>query len=272
MELTSYLLGRNASGGGGGGSTRDWAKIGYSSEPAYIEEGYDYALEIKENWDSPSSMSSLFEANNNLIYMPYVQINPNATSANRMFYNCTRLSAVPQLDFSHVTNMYSLFSGCASIAELPAINTVSATNMASMFRACSNLKAIPQLNTSNVENMSEMFTSCVNLETVPELDGGKCRNVGTMFNSCTKLKNFGGLKDYGQAFLPTDSKNTTTFTLSFSSSPSMTHDSLMNVINKLYDIASAGVQQQTLQLGYKNKSKLTEEEIAIATNKGWQVS
>ena len=272
MELTSYLLGRNASGGGGGGSTRDWAKIGYSSEPAYIQDGYDYALEIKENWSSPSSMSSLFEADNNLIYMPYVQINPNATSANRMFYNCSRLSAVPQLDFSHVTNMYYLFSGCSSLTEIPAINTVSATNMSNMFRQCSNLKVIPQLNTSNVENMSEMFTSCTNLETVPELDGGKCRNVGYMFNSCGKLKNFGGLKDYGKAFLPTDSKNSTAYTLSFSSSTSMTHDSLMDVINKLYDIASAGVPQQTLQLGYRNKAKLTEEEIAIATNKGWQVS
>ena len=272
MELTSYLLGRNASGGGGGGSTRDWAKIGYSSEPAYIEEGYQYALEIKENWDSPSSMSSLFEADNNLIYMPYVQINPNATSANRMFYNCSRLSAVPQLDFSHVTNMNYLFGGCSSLAEIPVINTLLATNMSNMFRQCSNLKTIPQLNTSNVENMSEMFTSCINLETVPELDGGKCRNVGYMFNSCGKLKNFGGIKDYGKAFLPTDNKNNTSFTLSFSSSTSMTHDSLMDVINKLYDIASAGVPQQTLQLGYRNQAKLTAEEIAIATNKGWQVS
>ena len=272
MELTSYLLGRNASGGGGGGSTRDWAKIGYSSEPAYIEEGYQYALEIKENWNSPSSMNSLFEANNNLIYMPFVQINPNATSADRMFYNCSRLSTVPQLDFSHVTNMYHLFSGCASLTEIPAINTSSATNMSNMFRSCSNLKTIPQLNTSNAENMSEMLNSCVNLETVPELDGSKCRNAGYMFSSCGKLKNFGGLKNYGQAFLPTDSRNSTSFTLSLSSSPSMTHESLMNVINNLYDIASAGVPQQTLQLGYRNQAKLTAEEIAIATNKGWQVS
>lgn len=51
----------------------------------------------------------------------------------------------------------------------------------------------------------------------------------------------------------------------------LTHDSLMNVINNLYDIKSKGVKPQTLQLGNTNKAKLTAEEIAIATNKGWNV-
>lgn len=32
-----------------------------------------------------------------------------------------------------------------------------------------------------------------------------------------------------------------------------------------------GVKPQTLQLGNTNKAKLTAEEIAIATNKGWNV-
>ena len=44
-----------------------------------------------------------------------------------------------------------------------------------------------------------------------------------------------------------------------------------NVINNLYDIKSKGVKPQTLQLGDTNKAKLTTEEIAIATNKGWNV-
>lgn len=51
----------------------------------------------------------------------------------------------------------------------------------------------------------------------------------------------------------------------------LTHDSLMNVINNLYDIKSKGVKNQRLQLGNTNKAKLTAEEIAIATNKGWNV-
>jgi hypothetical protein len=46
----------------------------------------------------------------------------------------------------------------------------------------------------------------------------------------------------------------------------------MNVINNLYDIASAGIKTQRLVLGADNMAKLTADEIAIATNKGWTVS
>ena len=46
----------------------------------------------------------------------------------------------------------------------------------------------------------------------------------------------------------------------------------MNIINKLYDIKTKGCKAQRLQLGSTNLAKLTEEEIAIATNKGFNVS
>lgn len=49
-------------------------------------------------------------------------------------------------------------------------------------------------------------------------------------------------------------------------------ESLMNIINNLYDIATAGVQPQKLQLGSTNLAKLTDEEKVIATNKGWSLS
>lgn len=66
-------------------------------------------------------------------------------------------------------------------------------------------------------------------------------------------------------------ENKREYTLDLSYSPLLTHDSLMNIINNLYDIKSKGVKPQTLQLGDTNKAKLTAEEIAIATNKGWNV-
>ena len=50
MDITSYLLGKQASGGGGGGSSLDWSAIGYNGEPQEIKDGYNYAVEIMENW------------------------------------------------------------------------------------------------------------------------------------------------------------------------------------------------------------------------------
>ncbi|MDD7754008.1 MAG: hypothetical protein PUJ51_05820, partial [Clostridiales bacterium] len=62
------------------------------------------------------------------------------------------------------------------------------------------------------------------------------------------------------------------YSLKFQQSYNLTHDSLMNVINNLYDIKTKGVKPQQLILGSGNLAKLSEEELAIAQNKGWSVS
>ena len=49
--------------------------------------------------------------------------------------------------------------------------------------------------------------------------------------------------------------------------PNLTVESLMNVINNL-----ATVSGQTLKFGSTNLNKLTAEQIAVATNKGWTLS
>ena len=84
------------------------------------------------------------------------------------------------------------------------------------------------------------------------------------------LKKFTIGKNFGLGY--TANENSTYSMLVLSSCSNLTHDSLMDVINKLYDLASNGKNSQKLVLGSTNLAKLTEEEIAIATNKGWTVS
>ena len=45
----------------------------------------------------------------------------------------------------------------------------------------------------------------------------------------------------------------------------------MNVINGLYDRASAGLSVITLKLHANHLAMLSEDDIAIATNKGWTI-
>ena len=52
-------------------------------------------------------------------------------------------------------------------------------------------------------------------------------------------------------------------------SPLITHESLLNVINKAADVTASPA---TLTLGSTNLAKLTDEEKAIATNKGWTLA
>lgn len=57
--------------------------------------------------------------------------------------------------------------------------------------------------------------------------------------------------------------------LDLSRCSNLTHDSLMNVINEAADVTSS---PKTLTLGTTNLNKLTDDEKAIATNKGWTLA
>lgn len=183
-----------------GGGGLDWSEIGYNAEPQSVIDGYNYAVEIMNNWDSSQTdFSYKFENDKKLIFMPLVDTS-NGTFFNNMFYSCLLLTTVPQLDTSNSTKFNS------------------------------------------------------------------------MFNNCSSLTTFGGLKNIGQAYLTSKPANYNQYTLSLSSCSNLTHDSLMNVINNLYDIATKGCNTQQLTLGSTNLAKLSAEEISSATNKGWSLS
>lgn len=188
-----------------------------------------------------------------------------------MFNDCSLLETIPKLETGNVTNMNGMFKGCSSLKQIPLLNTKSCNLMQEMFSGCSSITEIPELDTSNITSMWEMFFKCTSLTTVPMLDASKIINVYNMFNNCSSLVTLGGLKNLGMSYQTNWIDNVYLATLNLSDSPLLTHDSLMNVINNLYDIKSKGVKTQTLQLGDTNKAKLTAEEIAIATNKGWNV-
>ena len=188
-----------------------------------------------------------------------------------MFNDCSLLETIPKLETGNVTIMNGMFKGCSSLKQIPLLNTKSCNLMQEMFSGCSSITEIPELDTSNVTSMWYMFFKCTSLTTVPMLDASKIINVYNMFNNCSSLVTLGGLKNLGMSYQTNWIENVSVATLNLSDSPLLTHDSLMNVINNLYDIKSKGVKTQTLQLGDTNKAKLTAEEIAIATNKGWNV-
>ena len=158
------------------------------------------------------------------------------------------------------------------IKEIPPIDTSNYTSMLNMLLGCSSLTSLPPFNTSKVKSFSQTFGNCKKLQNVPQFDASSATDVSSMFDGCNSLINFGGLLNLGQAFSTTTAANHYTCRLDLSYSRQLTHESIMNVINNLYDIASKGVKSQQLVLGSTNISKLSAEEIAIATNKGFNVN
>ena len=197
----------------------------------------------------------------------------NVTNMNGMFLECSSIKEVPLLDTSKVTNFGSFMSNCTSLESFPELNTSSATNTSYMFSGCSSLKLVPTMNTPNVTNMGSMFSNCPLLESVGKLNCSKVVDIRSMFlNAHNNLTYLGGFENLGEAYLTSRAENYNYYTLDLSKCPNLTHESLMNVINNLYDIATKGCKPQTLTLGSTNLAKLTSDEIAIATNKGWNVS
>lgn len=138
--------------------------------------------------------------------------------------------------------------------------------------ANSGIKEVLQYNTGKGKNFNKIF-SAYSFVKIPLLDFSSATSISDMFPySQNNLTTLGGFKDLGKAYQTTQSANYYMYTLDLSGCRKLTHDSLMNVINNLYDIATAGVQPQQLQLGSANLTKLTDEEKAIATNKGWSLS
>ena len=200
------------------------------------------------------------------------------------FSGCEALEEIPYFDTSSVTNMTNAFQNCKAITTIPELNFSSLADayqnygVYGMFNGCTSLKNIPTIPTGNLEMFNSMFYGCSSLETVPELNTQKVNNVYTTFNGCSSLKDFGGFLNLGKAYTRATA-NYNVYVLDLSACSQLTHDSLMNVINKLYDlnltynVAGGGtLYTQTLKIGATNKAKLTAEEIAIATNKGWSVS
>ena len=217
-----------------------------------------------------TTMMGMFTSCKSLKNIPLLDTS-NVTDMTEMFNDCSLLETIPKLETGNVTVMNGMFKGCSSLKQIPLLNTKSCNHMEKIFSGCSSITEIPELDTSNVISMWYMFFKCTSLTTVPMLDASKITSVYNMFNNCSSLVTLGGLKNLGMSYPTNYIDNAIELTLNLSDSPLLTHDSLMNVINNLYDIKSKGVKTQTLQLGNTNKAKLTMEEIAIATNKGWNV-
>ena len=253
-----------------------------------------------------TTMNSMFNICWSLTSIPQLDTR-NVTNMNSMFAGCKVLTSIPLLDTSNVTDIGSMFSGCSSLTSIPALDTSNVTNMGNMFNGCSLLTSIPLLDTSNVTNMGDMFSDCSALTSIPLLDTSKVTNMYHFFYNCISLTSIPPLDttnvtnmswllagcssltsiplldttnvtnmDYFFGFSTMDKltdlggfKN-----LSISNSsyfldrcPNLTVESLMNVINNL-----STAYNLTLKFGSVNLRKLTAEQKAIATKKGWTLT
>lgn len=108
------------------------------------------------------------------------------------------------------------------------------------------------------QNVGNCFANS-KIKTIPKIIvDEKTAGLVSAFSSCADLENI-------------TLEGTMANNISLSSSSKLTHDSLMSVINALYNF-SGTTETRTCTFGSTNLAKLTEAEKAIATQKGWTLS
>ena len=189
------------------------------------------------------------------------------------------------------TSLYTFCSGISSSnTGYPPITTFEAnisecTTLNSAFRYNQSIETITfNGNSSSLTDIRYAFAlSSGYVGKLKTINGNinceKVKYVANAFQYSTKIENLCALTDLGKGYTQ-KTANYSDYTLDLSSCKVLTHESLMNVINGLYDLnlntnlSTNGVvtYKQKLVLGATNLSKLTEEEQAIATSKGWVLS
>ena len=178
----------------------------------------------------------------------------NVIDMSYMFQLCPNLTTIPAVDTHEVTNMCYMFVYCDSLTTIPALYTSKVTNMNSMFQNCPNLTTIPELDTSKVTDMSYMFSNCPNLTSIPALDASNVTSINSIVYKCYKLTSI-GLYGFTRSI---DITNT-----------ALEHDAIVAFLNQA---GTAYNSSQRITMGSTKLALLSDEEKAIATNKGWTLA
>ena len=224
----------------------------------------------------------------------------NVTDMRNIFCNCYALDSVGDLskwNVSNVTSMRTMFANCyalISVGDLDNWDVGNVTDMRSMFNAdgpnpliLTSIGDISVWNVSNVTSMSYMFRGCTSLDEL-NLSSWDTSKVTTMyeafsnFNAWDKYTDFSIPKinvppipkncnvdhafSFDYSLTTIESSGKISKSLNFQWSP-LTHDSAMVLINAL-DSENTG----TLTLSAATRETLSEDEIAIATDKGWTIA
>ena len=228
----------------------------------------------------------------------------NVTNMYRMFSSC---NALPELnlsnwDVSNVTNMSWLFAHCDSVKKID-VSMWDRSKVSDVSYMFNNLDNVTEIDISNWGDMSGLtnvyylFYNCTKLETLRmnNCDTSKLTNMDGMFYTSVKkvegVIDFSGVSKVPNYFMKSMlyltiknlGKQGTLFDFSSwyygdwgnNGNPliSGARQSLVDsFVNYSYDRAANGMETCTINLHSNTKSRLTEDEIAQITAKGYTIA
>lgn len=219
-------------------------------------------------WDvsKVTTMHRMIETLNNLTS---VSLNGWVTSActdmSYLFTSCESLTSIDisSFDTSNVTTMNSMFQYNRKLTDIKFnFRTPNLTNMGTMFDGCNSLVSIDlsMMDTSKVTDMFAIFNDCFSIASIniSNWDMRAVTNINRMFDNTYSLSTL----NMDNAILPKIDLN-----IALHNSNNLTVESLVSVLNALPQLSSG--ESHYIQLGSGNIDKLSDDQKAIAINKGW---
>lgn len=213
---------------------------------------------------SEVNVNSTFVVPNGMKFSTSTTIPPidtsNVVDFSKMFYACRTITTIPNINTSKATNMERMFEECNALTSIPQLDTSNVTNMHNMFYWCNSITTIPPLDTSNVTNTTGMFYNCNKLTALSQLDVRKVTEYNSdsyMFRNCKSLVDFGGLLGLK-------------YSIDLSECNSLSRDSAINIMTLAEDVTSI-TDVRRIKFSSQTLGRLTEEDIAIGTAKGWMI-
>lgn len=257
----------------------NWKKL------KYIPDGYNIGEVEKLSFDNCYSLKKL---DFNLINCSVVKFSTETYYT--LFRNCFNLEEVifAKNMFKCETSGKYMFSHTDSLKELDFTDSGFKPISIEGFLEYSGVETVKGLDTSSCVD----FTSAFKNSNVKQLCKLSLASITTPLNYFTYMFNeslniFGGFVDTEQVtewkrssmnpfFYATNLEIIEEMGIikgkdfNVSKCKKLTIDSLMVIINALYDyVGNNDATEQTCTIGEVNLAKLTEEQIAVATSKGW---
>ena len=185
----------------------------------------------------------------------------SATTLSGAWNNCYSLQSLDLSgwDTGSVTSLQNAWNNCYSLQslDLSGWDVSSVANMSATWANCYSLQSLnlSGWNVSSVTSLRDTWANCYNLQSI-NLSGWNVSHLSTN----VAYPNSYMLADYWPSVISVDQN--------YSGATSLSIASLLRIIASL----PVATGTRTLTLGQTNKLKLTAEQIAVATQKGWTVA
>lgn len=278
-------------------------KMGTTAQYAFAYNNHKWILENFTLDTSDTTTLSYMFYNSSEIEKISDMDTSKATKMNAMFYGCSNLKSIPKIDTSNATDIDDIFNGCYLITEVPELDVSKAKTLDGMFQHCYSLKSIPRSILDNCfkpelqhyyQFYNYAFNYCYRLTELLDLDiANGYTSTSNMFNytfgNCSSLRRLTFKTNEDNTPIVTSMSNQTIdlsnyvgYFLSSSIAQKYAGDiewttkaseSFYNRDSMLETIKSLPVVTKcTIKFKREQGQLLTEDEIAIATSKGWTVT